>query len=155
MFKQELPLHERFWLKVDKTPGHGPKGDCWLWTGSTTEGYGDIKVIIGGRKRTEKATHVMWFLCYGVWPTQMLLHSCDTRACINPAHVSEGNAKRNMQECIERGRRGEGYSLTHCPKGHLYDEANTYQNPGGYRMCRACQRERQNASRRALQIVNL
>lgn len=27
---------------------------------------------------------------------------------------------------------------THCKHGHLFDEANTYWNPAGYRSCRAC-----------------
>jgi hypothetical protein len=30
---------------------------------------------------------------------------------------------------------------THCPKGHPFDEANTYRH-GGARWCRACRRER-------------
>lgn len=29
-----------------------------------------------------------------------------------------------------------------CPKGHPFDEANTYVNPKGKRECRACRRER-------------
>jgi hypothetical protein len=31
---------------------------------------------------------------------------------------------------------------THCPKKHLYDDANTYRDRSGRRHCRACQRER-------------
>jgi hypothetical protein len=30
---------------------------------------------------------------------------------------------------------------THCPKGHLYNERNTFQRPEGGRRCRKCQRE--------------
>lgn len=35
-----------------------------------------------------------------------------------------------------------------CPKGHPYDEANTYVNPRtGHRLCRACQRDFQRRRR--------
>lgn len=37
---------------------------------------------------------------------------------------------------------------THCPKGHPYDEENTYLHPRGYRACRACQREHKRAYER-------
>ena len=30
---------------------------------------------------------------------------------------------------------------THCPKGHEYDQCNTYINKQGHRSCRACHRE--------------
>lgn len=33
-------------------------------------------------------------------------------------------------------------AITHCPKGHAYDEANTYRSKSGSRHCRACQAER-------------
>lgn len=32
--------------------------------------------------------------------------------------------------------------ITHCPKGHAYDEANTYLSKKGKRICRACNAER-------------
>ena len=39
---------------------------------------------------------------------------------------------------------------THCPKGHPYDEENTYRTPStGGRMCRTCMRERNRAVRAA------
>lgn len=33
-------------------------------------------------------------------------------------------------------------AATHCRHGHLFDEANTYIKPNGYRACRTCDRER-------------
>lgn len=38
---------------------------------------------------------------------------------------------------------------THCPRGHAYDEANTYYNKNGHRSCRACHRERERERQRA------
>ena len=31
---------------------------------------------------------------------------------------------------------------THCPKGHPYNDENTYVSSNGARHCRACKRER-------------
>jgi hypothetical protein len=31
---------------------------------------------------------------------------------------------------------------TQCPKGHPYDEANTFVTPEGWRVCRTCLRRR-------------
>lgn len=39
--------------------------------------------------------------------------------------------------------------ITHCLRGHLYDEANTYQVPNGHRDCRSCKREAQRTRRAA------
>jgi hypothetical protein len=40
-----------------------------------------------------------------------------------------------------------------CPQGHAYDEANTYVDPRGYRMCRTCRRDGE-ARRRARRAKN-
>jgi recombination endonuclease VII len=38
---------------------------------------------------------------------------------------------------------------THCPKGHPYDEANTWVSPKGWRRCRRCRREAESSRRYA------
>lgn len=43
---------------------------------------------------------------------------------------------------------------THCPKGHPYDEENTYLIPGGGRGCKECMREHTRKRRRRLRAAN-
>lgn len=44
---------------------------------------------------------------------------------------------------LSNGRRQQ--SKTHCPQGHSYDEANTGYTPKGWRYCKACKNNRQQA----------
>lgn len=65
-------------------------------------------------------------------------HLCRNRSCVNPDHLEPVTMRENTM-------RGMGFSAvnarkTHCPKGHPYDEANTYYF-GRNRQCRACRRE--------------
>jgi hypothetical protein len=60
-------------------------------------------------------------------------HTCRNRKCVNPEHLEPVTNAENTtrQDHAERRK-------THCPKGHPYDEANTYVDPSGARRCRAC-----------------
>lgn len=92
---------ERFWSRVQKEPN-----GCWRWTGRPgSHGYGQITV----NYRSYTTHRYAWLLTHGSLPTQMLLHSCDSRLCVNPAHLREGTAKDNARDMVERGRsvRGE------------------------------------------------
>jgi hypothetical protein len=44
---------------------------------------------------------------------------------------------------VDRGRSWSGHNAlkTHCPRGHPFDEANTYRRASGTRKCRACARK--------------
>ena len=67
-------------------------------------------------------------------------HLCRVRDCVAPDHLE---AVTNRENTV----RGENFiarqvSTTHCPQGHLYDEANTYICGRGKRECRTCKRAR-------------
>lgn len=45
---------------------------------------------------------------------------------------------KEQREKIAAAVRARAASITHCPRGHLYDEANTYIGKNGGKRCRAC-----------------
>lgn len=88
-----------FWLKIDKTPGHGPWGDCWLWTASTNaSGYG-----IFGIGRTVTAHRLSYVLRKGE-TEDLVLHRCHVRRCVNPDHLYHGSNADNMRDMAAAGR---------------------------------------------------
>lgn len=64
-------------------------------------GYGNISV--GGVVRS--AHRLSYELAYGQPPDgALVLHSCDTRCCVNPAHLRAGSYTDNSRDCVSRGR---------------------------------------------------
>ena len=87
---------DRFWKKVDKAFG------CWLWTGSVHKsGYGQFRYM----GKTQPAHRVSYELFVGPIPEGLdVLHSCDERRCVNPAHLRPGTDLDNSRDKVERGR---------------------------------------------------
>lgn len=102
--EQRANIAERFWAKVDKTPGQGPKGECWMWTASVdTRGYGNLRV--GGRAGVMQRAHrICWGLLHGPLPPPplYLLHTCDERRCVRCTYV--GTAADNVRDTEQRAR---------------------------------------------------
>ena len=101
----------RFWAKVDKTPGYGPDGTCWLWTGSKyKKGYGALGVYRKRLKKNFRAHKLAYEMSYGPVPKgKQLRHTCDVKACVNPCHIIPGTNQDNQNDAKQRGRipRGE------------------------------------------------
>jgi hypothetical protein len=101
-------LLARFIDKIDfDGPAHPYRADlppCWIWTGARRpDGYGQLKV----RGRTFAAHRLAWQWENGRDPGDaMVLHSCDNRACVNPAHLRLGTNADNMRDMVERSRGG-------------------------------------------------
>lgn len=105
----------RFWGYVDATPGHGPNGDCWVWTGAKGKnGYGILSFYAIG---SIIATRLGYFIQTGEDPEEQLVcHACDFPACIRMDHLFLSNTKGNMSDAARKGRSAKGPhhgSVTH------------------------------------------
>ncbi len=96
------PPSERFWPKVDKRA----PDDCWFWRGGIdAQGYG--KFFDPSRKSRAKAHRISYEINVGPIPEGMdILHSCDNRACVNPAHLRPGTDRDNVADRVKRNRNG-------------------------------------------------
>lgn len=139
-----LTLEERFWAKVDKTPGQGRNGDCWAWIGAKNKrGYG---IFNKGKTALKKsvvlpAHRMAYEIHMGVSAADLLVcHKCDNPSCVNPEHFFLGTHKDNAQDMSAKGRSAQ-QQITHCPSGHMYNDENTrfYKSQ---RVCRMCDRLR-------------
>lgn len=94
----------RFWAKADRSGGPDA---CWNWqAGCYPAGYGIFSVT----RRERKAAHRFAYeLTYGPVPDgAMVLHSCDNKLCVNPAHLRAGSATDNVRDAVERDRHARG-----------------------------------------------
>jgi hypothetical protein len=53
----------------------------------------------------------------------MVLHSCDNRRCVNPAHLRQGTGSENIQEAFDKGRKVQPVAYgENNPKSKLTEE---------------------------------
>jgi hypothetical protein len=75
---------------------------CWNWNGAQDgHGYGHLNV----RGKPIKAHRISYELNVGPIPEGLfILHSCDNRRCVNPAHLSVGDAADNSRDMAIKER---------------------------------------------------
>lgn len=121
----------RFWSHVEKTD------TCWIWTGGKDgKGYGRMR-LPGSKDKWTSAHRFAWTITRGaVGPGLVIDHKrevCHSRACANPDHLEPVTQAVNLARA-----ENSPASRTHCPRNHEYTEENTYINPSGKRVCKAC-----------------
>ena len=124
-------ISERLLLNVE------PDGDCIVSRYSTgSHGYSQIGWKDDGRNRMALGHRIAWEALRGPIPSSLTVdHICHNRRCVNVDHL-------RLLSNVDNARDNGHVSKTECPRGHEYDETNTYRNPKGHRICRACARER-------------
>ena len=86
---------QEFWTYVDKS------GDCWLWTGGLSHGYGRISFDC----KDVRAHRFSWIIHFGdIQPGLYVCHKCDNPRCVRPDHLFLGTASDNMRDCANKGR---------------------------------------------------
>jgi len=113
---------ERFWGYVNKESSsifyNGLR--CWEWNGNCfPNGYGQIS--IGGRFGKKHLVHrVSYELFFGEIAYGLLvLHHCDNRRCVQPAHLFLGSHYDNTMDMIQKERQGNN-----APKSPAHGEVH-------------------------------
>ena len=148
-------IYERFinLLKVDH------KG-CWLYRTPAKSGYANFGI---NKRKSYRAHRFSYEIHKGAIPDGMHIdHLCSVKNCCNPDHLEIVTPKENTRRAWERGeakthpkeiqiRAGrianaaavaKKLAMTHCKKGHPYDDENTIIVPTGGRDCRECRKIR-------------
>lgn len=89
----------KFWAKVDKS------GECWLWTGCKTRGYGHLSRRCNGKTVWLRAHRVAWETAHGDVPSGMVVrHHCDNPSCVRPEHLFLRSQAENLRDMRAKGR---------------------------------------------------
>lgn len=120
-----------------------PNSGCVLWFGAISpSGYG----FLGWEKRTIRAHRASWIVNFGPVPRGLhVLHKCDVRCCINPAHLFLGTHVDNMADMKAKGRenhlKGEAHGVAKLTENQVreirMDTRNQRDIAADYGLCQA------------------
>lgn len=111
-----------------------------MWQRACDPRWGYGYITIAGRGRL--AHRAAYELLVGPIPDGLTLdHLCRRPACVNPEHLEPVTQRENNLRAPNQ-LTAINLAKTHCPRGHPYDEVNTYHMPNGGRDCKVCTNRR-------------
>lgn len=109
-------------------------GGCWYWTGAVSStGYGTVRF----EGKVRKAHHVAYLMAGGALPESgsgrqgfVVMHTCDNRLCVNPAHLKLGTQKQNVHDAQRKGRGPQWADTRPCRQRFDREEARKLREQG-------------------------
>lgn len=98
---------DAFWAAVDTSPGHGPQGTCWVWTGpmgSTNARrevpYGQVELANGSH-----GAHRVAAVLAGMQVDDLVVRHvvCAHHPCVRPDHLATGTQADNATDTLLDG----------------------------------------------------
>jgi hypothetical protein len=100
-----LVTSDAFRRRFEKKFERGNPDACWPWiAGVNAHGYGKIHLAPGVSAALANRVALAFKLGRDLRPGRFACHTCDNPACVNPAHLYEGNALTNNRDALNRGR---------------------------------------------------
>ena len=83
-------------IEFTRFMSHVEVGDCWLWTGKSSGGYGYFR--LRGKMKLTHRLMLERVLGRALREGMETLHSCRKRHCCRPEHLREGTQQENMED---------------------------------------------------------
>lgn len=74
---------------------------CWIWQRALVKGYG-VTSVNSKELYAHRASHMVFN--GDIPPGMLVMHSCDTPACVNPKHLKVGTARDNGLDMVKKRR---------------------------------------------------
>ena len=96
-------IGRRRWVLENRiTPRLEPEGDCLIWPGAHSRGYGQIS--LEGRAYSIPRLVMEVEIGKILNPREFVCHTCDTPACCSVEHLFVGTQTENMRYALAKGR---------------------------------------------------
>ena len=141
------------WLPIEGHPGYEVSADGRVWSShglgrelrqfkNPVNGYWTTGVRDSTGTRVTKAIHVLVCAAFAgpkPSPKHEVRHLDDNPDNNTATNLAWGTSADNKLDMVRNGGHfSANRGVTHCKRGHEFTPQNTYLNPRGSRVCRAC-----------------